>query len=81
MTKAGQLADFVVNVSFTDISGFAVRELKSRVLDSLGCALGALGSEPILFVRQQIDDFGGHERCTLSRQLARNHSTRGSQRL
>jgi len=66
MTKVEQLADFVVNVSFNDMSGFAVRELKSRVLDSLGCALGALGSEPVRFVQQQIEDFGGRERCTLT---------------
>jgi 2-methylcitrate dehydratase len=42
-----------------------VRELKTRVLDSLGCALGALGHEPVRFIRQQIDDFGGSDRCTL----------------
>jgi 2-methylcitrate dehydratase len=65
MTKVEHLADFVVNTSFSDISGFAVRELKTRVLDSLGCALGALGNEPMRFVRQQIEDFGGRDRCTL----------------
>jgi 2-methylcitrate dehydratase len=41
MTRAEQLADFIVTASFGDISGLAVRELKTRVLDSVGCALGA----------------------------------------
>src|SRR5262245_53928382 len=65
MTQAEHLADFVVNASFSDISGFAVRELKTRVLDSFGCALGALGNDLICLVQQQIDDFGGRGQCMM----------------
>jgi 2-methylcitrate dehydratase len=65
MTQVEQLSDFIVNASFTDISGFAVRELKARVLDALGCALGALDNELIRLIRDQIDDFGGRAQCTL----------------
>src|SRR5436190_1986100 len=65
MTRAEQLADFIVSVSFGDISGFAVRELKNRVLDSLGCALGALDNELIGLLKDQINDFGGGDQCTL----------------
>src|SRR5215510_8550211 len=65
MTHAEQLADFVVNASFSDISSPAVRELKTRVLDSIGCALGALGNDPIRLLKEQIDDFGGLGQSTL----------------
>src|SRR5437868_8818632 len=65
MTQARQLADFIVNASFEDISGFAVRELKTRVLDALGCALGALDNELIRVIKDQVEDFGGRAQCTL----------------
>ncbi len=65
MTQAGQLAAFIGQASFNDISEEARNALKCRVLDSLGCAIGALGGEPIAFLRDHIDDFGGAERCAL----------------
>jgi 2-methylcitrate dehydratase len=65
MTQAEQLADFVVNASFRDMSAFAAHELKIRVLDALACGVGALGNELIRLVREQIDDFGGRSQCTL----------------
>jgi 2-methylcitrate dehydratase len=36
-----------------------------RVLDSLGCAIGALDAEPILMLRTHLEDFGGTPHCTL----------------
>ena len=65
MTQIEQLANFIISASFTDISGFAVRELKTRLLDALGCALGAMNGEPIRVVRDQVEDFGGRNQCTL----------------
>lgn len=59
------LADFVANSRFTDLSDAAKQELKIRVLDALGCAIGALQGEPIKTLRAQVDDFGGKPRCTL----------------
>jgi 2-methylcitrate dehydratase len=57
MTHAEELADFIVGASFENISQEARRHLKARVLDSLGCAIGALGAEPIGLLREQIADF------------------------
>jgi 2-methylcitrate dehydratase len=65
MTQVEQLADFVANAGFTDMSAFAVQELKIRVLDAVGCALGALSSELIGTLKEQVDDFGGRDHCTL----------------
>jgi 2-methylcitrate dehydratase len=65
MTQVEQLADFVVHASYDDISGAAREQLRIRTLDALGCAIGALGGEPVQMVRAQIEDFGGAQHCTL----------------
>ena len=65
VTHVEQLASFVVNSSYDDISDSACHELKIRVLDSLGCAIGALDEGPTRIIRKQIEDFGGSELCAL----------------
>ncbi len=65
MTQVQELARFVVHASYEKISEAAKRELKIRILDSLGCAVGALRAEPIRMLRTQTEDFGGSGLCTL----------------
>jgi 2-methylcitrate dehydratase len=65
MTQAQEMAEFVRRVSYEDISESAREQLKIRVLDSLGCAVGALEGEPIRMIRKHIEDFGGSAHCTL----------------
>src|SRR5215471_15554980 len=65
MTQVEQLADFIANAGLKDMSAVAVLELKIRVLDAVGCALGALSSELIRTLKEQVDDFGGRDHCTL----------------
>src|SRR2546425_4392700 len=65
MAIVHDLAQFVVERSFDDLSDAAVRELKVRILDSLGCAVGALEGEPIGMLREHLRDFGGSPRTTL----------------
>jgi 2-methylcitrate dehydratase len=65
MTQVEHLASFVVRARFDDLSAAALGELKGRVLDALGCALGALDAEPVGLLAAQIDEFGGRELCTL----------------
>ena len=65
MTRVEQLAAFIERVSFEDLSRQACEQLKIRVLDGLGCAVGALDGEPIHMLKRQIDDFGGKNHCTL----------------
>jgi len=65
MTLSEQLAAFVVRASYDDLSADARRQLKIRVLDALGCAIGALEGEPIRLLRAHLDEFGGPGRCTL----------------
>ncbi|MBI2877473.1 MAG: MmgE/PrpD family protein [Candidatus Tectomicrobia bacterium] len=65
MTQAEQLAAFVVRASYEELSEAARQQLKIRILDALGCAIGALEGEPIGLLRAQNEDFGGVGRCTL----------------
>ncbi len=65
MTQVEQLAAFVGRTSYDDLSDAVRSQLKIRVLDALGCAIGAIDGEPIQLIRTLIDDFGGAERCTM----------------
>lgn len=65
MTEVDELAAFVTRARYGDMSESAREQLKIRVLDSLGCALGALDAAPIRAIRVQLADFGGKPLCTL----------------
>jgi 2-methylcitrate dehydratase len=65
MTEAEKLARFVAARSWSDLSEQARDALKVRMLDSLGCALGALGAPPVEAIRAQLEEFGGRPLCTL----------------
>ena len=47
MTAVERLADFAVNAPYEELSETARQQLKIRVLDALGCAIGAVDGEPI----------------------------------
>jgi hypothetical protein len=65
MTTVEQLARFVVSRSWGDLSEAARAELKIRVLDAVGCALGAVDAAPVKAIRAQVEEFGGNPHCTL----------------
>lgn len=65
MTEVQKLANFVSSRSYNDLSNEAIRELKIRLLDSLGCAIGALKGKPIKMLKEQLDDFGGNPLISL----------------
>ncbi len=65
MTRVEQLAAFVVQAAYDNLSNKASQELKIRVLDALGCAVGALEGPPIKMLRAQLEDFGGRPLVTL----------------
>ena len=47
MTRAQELAELVTHARFDELSRDARDALRLRILDSLGCAYGALDAEPI----------------------------------
>jgi len=57
MTMVQELAGFVERASYRDLSEGARGQLKLRVLDALGCALGALSGEPIAKIRAHLGEF------------------------
>lgn len=65
MTCAEKLATFICRSVYEDLSDTAQEQLKIRILDSLGCALGALDGEPVQILRRQLDEFEPQGRCTL----------------
>ena len=64
-TRVERLASFVSRADWGDISPAAREALKIRVLDSLGCAFGAISGDPVTMLRKQVDEFGGNPLCTL----------------
>ena len=64
-TRSEQLASFVERAAWEYLSPAAREALKVRVLDSLGCAFGALEGPPIRFIRANVEEFGGNPLCTL----------------
>ena len=56
MTEVQELAAFVDRARFEDLSGEALAQLKIRVLDTIGVAIGALDAEPIVAIRGLIED-------------------------
>ena len=64
-TQVEQLAQFVCQAKWEMISEPAREQLKLRILDSLGVALGALDGEPVAMVRAQVQEFGGAPLATL----------------
>ncbi|HEX9014622.1 MAG TPA: MmgE/PrpD family protein, partial [Chloroflexota bacterium] len=65
MTEVEQLATFVVSTSYNQLSDNARQQVKIRILDALGCAIGAVGSKLMERIRTQIDEFGGAALCSL----------------
>ena len=56
-TLANQLADYACALRFEDLSKDVVHEVKRRVIDSLGCALGAWKEAPFVIARKVAADF------------------------
>ena len=54
MTRVEQLAAFVARATYTDLSEEASRALKIRVLDALGCAIGAIEGPPMRMLCAQL---------------------------
>src|SRR5213596_1429334 len=64
-TLAHQLADYGCALRFEDLSKEVVHEVKRRVIDSLGCALGAWKEEPFVIARKLAADFSAKHGSTI----------------
>ncbi len=64
-TEVSRLATFVAAATFENLSPDALEQLKIRVLDTIGVAIGALDAPPIMAIRGLVEDLGGSPTCTL----------------
>ncbi len=65
MTYVEQIAEFAARASFDRLDTGACDELKIRVLDSLGCAIGALDGTTPQIVRAYVAEQDTDGKCTL----------------
>ncbi|HEX9196174.1 MAG TPA: MmgE/PrpD family protein [Candidatus Bathyarchaeia archaeon] len=52
MNLAEQLADYVHSINYQDVPEKVVHETKKRIVDSLGCAIGAFNADPVKISRR-----------------------------
>ena len=65
MTEVQLLARFIERARLVDLSEKALEQLRIRVLDTVGVAIGALGAEPIVAIRRLTAELGGSPLATL----------------
>ena len=65
MSQVEHIAEFAHGARFEALGSDTRQQLKIRILDSLGCSLGALHAEPICMIRSYISELGGSGSCTL----------------
>ncbi len=52
MTLAGELSHYAYSLKYNDIPKNIVYESKKRIIDALGCGIGAFSAEPVKFSRK-----------------------------
>lgn len=52
MTLAHDLANYVHSIKYSDVPENVVHETKKRIVDSIGCAMGAYNAEPVRIARK-----------------------------
>src|SRR5258707_71657 len=64
-TLAHQLADYTCSVRFEDLSKKTVHEVRRRMGDSMGCAIGAWNEEPCKIARSVASEFSAKNGSTI----------------
>jgi 2-methylcitrate dehydratase len=64
-TLAHRLANFACSLNYEDLGKNVVHEVKRRLIDSLGCALGAWHEEPCTIARNVVSDFSAKNGATV----------------
>lgn len=65
MTVVQRMSSFIKNRTYDDLSAKAKEQIKIRILDSLGTAIGAVEGEPVRMIREHVDEFSHEGPCTL----------------
>lgn len=70
MTLAQKIAEFACNLTYDELSVGAIHEVKRRLIDSFGCAMGAWNADPVRIARQLACDRTGRYGASV---LGTNH--------
>jgi len=62
---AHHLAEYACSLNFEDLGKNVVHEVKRRLIDSLGCALGAWSEDPCRIAREVASDFSARHGATV----------------
>ncbi len=73
-----QMADFAINLKYSDIPETSIKEAKRFLLDSVGCALAAVKNEDMAAMYRFIDKTGGTAESTLIGTGARTNASNAS---
>jgi 2-methylcitrate dehydratase len=65
MTIVQQMASFIQKARFSDLSDETRIQVKIRISDSLGVAIGAVKGAPFRMIRLHIQDFDHSCQCTM----------------
>ncbi len=65
MTEVERLARFVEHASYDALSEEARSQIKIRILDAIGCAIGAIEADVARRIRSQVEEFRPSGPCTL----------------
>src|SRR5207245_7344046 len=56
MNLAQKLSEYVVSIEYSDIPQEVIYEAKKRIVDGLGCAIGAFKAEPVAIAKKLAGD-------------------------
>ena len=62
---ARSLAEYMLSVQYRRLDLRTVKEMKARIVDALGCAIGAYGAEPVTLARKMVTGLRGTGNSTL----------------
>ena len=65
MTIAGNLAEYVNSMRYEDLDEKVIHEAKRRIIDALGCSIGAFNAEPVRIVREMAKNVAGKKSATI----------------
>ncbi len=65
MDTAGRLAEYALSTRFQELDVRTVKEMKARIVDALGCALGSYGEKPVEIARRAVMGLGKGKGSTL----------------
>jgi 2-methylcitrate dehydratase len=62
---ARSLAEYALSVRYQELDSRTVKEMKARIVDALGCAIGAYGEEPVNIARRTVAGLRGRGGSTI----------------